>query len=182
MARVQGQVFKLYDSRFGGGSFRLENDQTYYNTRDPLPSFVVPGAQVEFEAGELKGKGRAASNITQLARTAPQTTAQTVGGGTGVSRDEHIRYQSARKDALQMVQLLLEHGAVKLGENVAKRAAIIEALTDKFTANFFVDIDTLGALDRVEPEEIEPEVPVAKPKAKAKAVVEPDEDETDDLP
>lgn len=180
MARMQGQVFKLYDSRFGGGSFRLENDQTYYNTREALPQFVVPGAQIEFEAGELKGKGRAASNITQLAR-APQTTAQTVGGGTGVGRDEHIRYQSARKDALQMVQLLLEHGAVKLGENVAKRAAIIEALVDKFTANFFVDIDTLGALDRVEPEEIEPSEPVAKAKVKAKPA-ETGETDDDDLP
>jgi hypothetical protein len=82
-----------------------------------------------------------------------------------------------------MVQLLLEHGAVKLGENVAKRAAIIEALTDKFTANFFVDIDTLGALDRVEPEEIDEPAPVAtKPRKPAKPPVETEDESEDDLP
>ena len=154
MARFSGQVFKLFESRFGGGSFRLENDQTYFNTRKPLPAFVLPGAWVEFEAGDIKGKGRSVDD-TSLRPMQRDEPAKVGGGGGGqADRGTAIQYQSARKDALVMVGLLVGNGAVKLPENVAKRAGVIEALVDRFTAIYFEDTDSLGALSRSEPEEL----------------------------
>lgn len=172
--KFSGQVFKLYSGRTP--AFRLEGDQIYYNAKT-LPAFVSPGAWIEFEAGDLSrsGKGRdvVEGSIFPQTKAAGAAPAQSLG-----SRDESIQYQSARKDALVMVGLLIANGAVKLPENVAKRAGVIEALVDRFTASYYEDIGDLGALDRADPVEVETPEKVTK-KAK-KAEVESD-DESEDL-
>jgi hypothetical protein len=174
-----GKVFKLYDSRYGG-SFRLENDPIYYNSKQALPGFLQPGALVSFEAGEIgrSGKGR---DIVEgsLKQSTPAAVAASGGAQSFGSRDESIQYQSARKDALAMVKLLIENAAVKLPEAESKRAGVIEALVDRFTASYYEDIGDLGALDRAEPVEI-PTPAVAPKKAKVKKVVEVEVDADED--
>lgn len=181
--QVSGKVFRLYDGRYGGGSFRLDNDPIYYNTRGPLEAFVQPGTLIEFQAGELSrsGKGREVVAGTLKQQTPAQATAAANAPAQSLgSRDESIRYQSSRKDALEMVTLLLANGAVKLPENAAKRAGVIEALVDRFTASYFEDIGDLGALDRAEPVEKEAAEP-APVKAKTKAKPAEEDDVFEDL-
>lgn len=67
------------------------------------------------------------------------------------SRNASIVYQSSRKDALAMVEMLLENGAVKLPAQQSKIAGVIEALVDRFTALYYDDVEALGALDRAGP-------------------------------
>jgi len=176
---ISGQVFKLYESRYGGGSFRLENDQTYYNTNKsyPLPAFVQPGALITFEAGELKGKGKtvADNSIVQASR-ASAPSAQTASSGGG-GYQEGARYQGALERAILMTDMLIRHAGVKLSDNPAKRGGQIEKLVDRFTALYFEDTGELGALSRAEPEEL----PAAEPKAKTKNKPDPEPADDEDL-
>lgn len=176
MAQFSGQVFKLYTGRTP--AFRLEGDQIYYNAKT-LPAFVQAGAFITFEAGELSrsGKGRdvVEGSIQQQTKASPAGPAASLG-----SRDESIQYQSARKDALVMVTLLLANGAVKLPEAPSKRAGVIEALVDRFTASYFEDIGDLGALDRVEPAEVEEPVKAKPAKAKKAEADDADGEDLDD--
>jgi hypothetical protein len=180
MTQFKGKVFKLYESRYGGGSFRLDDNPDYFNTNKsyPLPSFVQPGAVIEFEAGDLKGKGRGVVD-NSIRQAASGASSGSVSAGSSGSRDESIRYQSARKDALVMVSLLITTGAIALPEKVAKKAEVIESAVDRFTALYFEDIDQLGALTRAEPEEIEPPVVTTK-KTKTAPKPDPDDEELDD--
>ena len=75
--------------------------------------------------------------------------------GGGGDRQASIIYQSSRKDALQLVEILLANDALpvsgaksKSGE--AKRFDEIKAFVDKLTVEFFHDVDTLRKLDEVE--------------------------------
>jgi hypothetical protein len=60
-------------------------------------------------------------------------------------RQNSITYQSARKDALQFVQILQEAGKIDLGK--LKGAEAIEALevyVDNYTERFYQDTKDLG--------------------------------------
>lgn len=181
--QYQGQVDKLFPSRFGGGSFALAGQRgLYFNTKTPLPGFVQPGATVKF-TGELGHNGKSVfvegNGIEQIAQAAPAAGAAASVGGTVnyEKRDAQIRLQSCRNSAIATVGLLLQYASASVlpsGEN--KKAGAIEALIDRFTAVFYDDTETFAVLDRAA---VEP----AKPKAaakKAKAVEQDDEEEEGD--
>lgn len=74
--------------------------------------------------------------------------------GTGADRQASIIYQSSRKDALQLVTVLLGADALpistgkgKAGE--AKRYEQILEIVDKMTVQFYHDVDTLRLLESV---------------------------------
>jgi len=145
MAQFRGKVFKLYPSRYGGGSFRLDGVQDYFNSRDALPAFVQPGAEVEFTAGELRGKGRdvKVSDIRMLSQQAPPTPSS--GPPLSDQRSTEIRYQASLARAIEYAVLVAPH--LKLGKDPI---GVIDALIDKKTAEYFEDTTELGALRRAE--------------------------------
>lgn len=161
MSKITGQVFKVYPSKFKRGSFqiKLENDPVYYNTRKPGPA--EPGLTVTFEAEPYNEKQWDIQGDVAVVR-APAGPAPVSAGGGG-ARDASIGYQSARKDALVFLGVLLQHGALDLSKaKAAAKVGILEAALDKYTAQFYTDIGELGALARMStPDEDEAETPAA---------------------
>lgn len=176
MANYSERIAKIYPSRFGG-SFGLDGQQgLYFNTKGSLPAFVREGVTVEFE-GQMGRNNKSVfvtdASLKEVAGAAPAP------GPSNVSTDEAIRYQSSRKDAIEIVKLLLANGALVLPEKAAKRAGIIEASVDRFTAIYFEDIETLGALGRTPPD-----APAEKPAkaAKARPAADDEDDDGDEVP
>lgn len=99
-----------------------------------------------------------ASEIKKL-KNAPARSKAAAGGSGGDGRgsqatQKSIHYQSARKDALNLVALLLAQDALpltsakgKAGE--AKRFVELSALVDKLTVQYFFDAETQRLLDSV---------------------------------
>ena len=151
MAKFQGQVFKVYEKTFSGKpsySIKLEDNPIYFRTNAKrFAGIAEPGNMIEFEA-EMNADGKSANvqgDITKMAKAAAAAASAASPAG---ARDTSIQYQSARKDALQLVQILLTAGAVKLPAKQAAQVSVIESITDKYTALFFEDIATLGAVTR----------------------------------
>lgn len=76
--------------------------------------------------------------------------------GTGMAGQTQasIHYQSARKDALTLIEVLIAQDALpitaaKTAAGKAKRFEEIMALVDKLTVQYFYDVHTLRNLDRV---------------------------------
>lgn len=174
MAQYRGRVSQSFPSRFGG-SFGLEDQRgLYFNTKQALPAFIRAGATVEFE-GEVGRNGKSVFVVDASIKEVAAAPAAASGGGGAPSmgsRDASIQYQSSRKDALVMVDLLIKTGALKLPEAPAKKAGVIEAAVDRFTAIYYEDIEQLGALARTPPD-----APAeAKPAKVAKAAADDDEE------
>lgn len=180
--QYQGQVDKLFPSRFGGGSFALAGQRgLYFNTKTALPGFIQPGASVKF-TGELGHNGKSvfveANAIEQIAQAAPASASAASTGGTVnyEKRDAQIRLQAARNSALTIVGLILQYASASVlpkGEN--KKAGAIESLVDRFTAVFYEDTETFAVLDRAA---IEP--PKAAKKAAKPAAPDADEEGEDE--
>lgn len=166
MANYQGKVSKIFPARYGG-SFGLEGQQgLYFNTKNALPGFVQSGATVAFEA-QVGRNGKSVfvtdTSLKEVAAPAPPAAPSGGFGGFGSQREDGIKYQSSRKDALAMVDLLIRNGALPLGKVDSKKAGIIEAAVDRFTAIYFEDIETMGALSRTEPSAVTPAAAAAEP-------------------
>lgn len=74
--------------------------------------------------------------------------------GAYVDRNDSIVYQSSRKDAIQVIALLLENDALPLAAagakaNTAKRFAEIQAYVNKLTVEFYGDVQTGRVLQQV---------------------------------
>jgi hypothetical protein len=156
--QFKARVSKLYEARFGGGSFGLEgHDRQYFNTKNALPGFVVPGATIEFTAQlGRNGKSYFVTDASLREVAGAPAPAPSPGGGPSLgSRDSSIMYQSARKDALVMVGLLVGAGVLYTDKTPkAKVGGILEDAVDRFTALYYEDISSLGALERVPPVEL----------------------------
>ena len=79
------------------------------------------------------------------------------GGGqaTGDNRQNSIIYQSSRKDAVSIIQVLLENDALPLSAATTKAGAArryeeVIALVNKLTVQFYNDVNTLRLLDSVQ--------------------------------
>lgn len=154
--QVTGQVFKVYEKTFSGKnnySVKLENDPLYYRMNQKrFAGIAEPGNTVTFSA-EMNEDGKSARVTGELKKASgPAAAAAPVSTG---NRESSIHYQSARKDALVMVDLLIRTEALSLGKAPAKKAAIIEAALDRYTALFFEDIGTMGAVTRCNGEDSE---------------------------
>ncbi len=169
MAQYQGRVSRLFTARYGG-SFGLEGQQgIYFNTKQALPADLSEGATVEF-TGFMGRNGKSFQVDDASLKVVPAQKQQQNGGGQDRQPEstvqESIRYQSARKDALVMVGILLQQNALWPADKrpvQTKVAGIIEDAVDRFTAVYFEDTGTLGALERSPP----PELPQAQaPEAK----------------
>jgi hypothetical protein len=161
MSKITGQVFKVYPSKFKKGSYqiRLEDNPVYYNTRKPGPA--EPGVTVTFEAEAYNEKQWDIQGDVTVVKSSSGPAPVSAGGGG--PRDASIQYQSARKDALVLLDLLLKNGALDLSKVKApSKVGILEATLDKYTAQFYVDIGELGAIARLSTPD-EDETPAAEP-------------------
>lgn len=151
MSTITGQVFKVYPSKFKKGSYqiKLEGDSVYYNTRKPGPA--EPGVNVSFEATAYNDKQWDIQGDVTVVKASASAAPVSAGGGGGGTRDASIQYQSARKDALVFLGVLLGNGGLDLSKaKPAAKLGILEAALDKYTAQFYVDIGELGAIARLE--------------------------------
>jgi hypothetical protein len=153
---VTGVVSRTYEKDFGDGtmsySFKLQGSEQWYRLGKKPNPLVVQGAFIAFQTVQ-KGNNLMVNSVVAAAGSSNKAEAGLAGnaaaGGFGASRDASIHYQSSRKDALALVTLALANGAVSLGKTEAKKLALLEAMVDKFTAAYYNDIATLGAVKRL---------------------------------
>lgn len=157
--KVTGRVFKVYSKEFPPNkgkkaitwySIKLEDDKLYYRCKAHNPGDIT-GKTVEFQADGFDAAQASVDVKTlKVVDNTPTESATSNGGAAvvGSSRDAAIQYQSARKDALVMADLVLRNGGVKLPAKESAKEGAIEALVDSYTAQYFLDITTLGAVAR----------------------------------
>lgn len=140
---------------------KLDGDPVYYRANaNRYAGIAEPGNRVVFNANPRPDRGDALieGGVTLAAPAAPAAAPGTPNTGGGGDRQNSIVYQSSRKDALELVGLLLTSGALKLSKTPAKQVGEIELAVDRYTAQFFDDVFTLGAVTReAESEGKEPE-------------------------
>lgn len=169
--KVQGVVYRVYEKQFppkGGKpgntwfSIKLEDDKVYYRCKaDRYAGIAESGKLISLEhngvsedgsqAEVVKGSVKALAVPSQQAGTAALAAGAAIGaqGSTGGnSRESSIHYQSARKDALAFVDILVRSNAIKLPVKEAARLKALEAITDRYVAGFFEDIGSFGAVAR----------------------------------
>ncbi len=154
--KVKGtvKVVKQNDYKF----YSVKIDDTWYGTGAKNDPKVVAGDYVEGEYELEKGKYKTITKagLVKAKGTEPTTGTSTggapaTGGGSTMSwaaKDDSIRYQSSRKDALAFLGLpgVLEGIAGKA--KPALKLGVIEATLDRYTAAFFEDVSTFGAVAR----------------------------------
>lgn len=96
---------------------------------------------------------------SKVVKNAPAKASATTPGrvdaaAPGRSRESTIHYQSSRKDAIEVLRLLIDKDALpvsgaKTAAGVAKRYEEIMALVDKLTVRYFKDVETFRVLDSV---------------------------------
>jgi hypothetical protein len=188
---MTGQVYRLFDKEFRGKtlwSFRLEGDPVYYRLNENRNAGIVePTNYIEFDF-EPNSDGKSATVKGTPRKVQPAAAPQQALGSSGTvsyaERDASIRYQSARKDAIEFVAQAIAAGAVVLPAKASAKLEALEALVDSYTASFFEDISTGGAItrtnERAYSEQEEATAPAPAVKKKRAVVVEDDEDSEDD--
>ena len=150
--KISGQVFRVYPKTFPGKpetySVKLEDNPIYYRLGTKrFGGIVEPGNRIEFFA-TMNSDGKSArvdGDVKPLAAIpAAAGTPSLAPSGTQAA----IQYQAARKDALVLVGMILEAKAVKLPAKQADLLGAVEDLVDHYTAKFFEDTSTLGAVTR----------------------------------
>lgn len=164
--RHEGVVFKVYDKEFSGRmtySVKLDGQPMYHRLGgNRFAGIAEPGNRIAFEATDNPdGKStKVTGSVTLCAAPAPVAQTASVGGGYGgVDRQNNIVYQSSRKDSIAFLELVNATGALKLPAAPAAKLGALEAALDHYTALFFDDVGTLGAVVR----EAEGEKPVKAP-------------------
>lgn len=151
--RVEGVVYKVYDRQFRGKNsytIKIDNDPIWYRAGEQrFAGIAEAGNRVTFNA-EMNPDGTSAKVVggVTLSSPAPAAANGTPAYGGGGDRNNSIVYQSSLKAALNLVSILAQTGALKLPKQEAKRAGAIELAVDRYTAMFFDDVHTLGAVTR----------------------------------
>lgn len=135
------------------GFYSVKIGDTWYGTgKKEAPSGVSQGDMVEGEYILEKEKYK---NITKAGLTkakAPAGASTSGSGSTGgtnwAAKDDSIRYQSSRKDALALLGLPGVLDSIVGKAKPADRQGLVEALVDKYTASYFEDVSTFGAVGR----------------------------------
>lgn len=149
--RIEGVVYKVYDRDFRGQksyTIKIDNDPIWYRCGTKrFAGIAESGNRVAFNATmNPDGTSAKVEGEVTLAAKAPAAASGTPNAGG--DRNNSIVYQSSRKDALELVTLLVSSGALKLPSAQAKKAGAVEAAVDRYTALFFDDVFTLGAVTR----------------------------------
>jgi hypothetical protein len=147
--KVSGVIKVVKKNDFGFYSVKI--DDTWYGTGQKKDPGVVAGDNVEGEYELEKGKYK---TITKAGLTkAAKAAAPAAGSGQATTsswaaKDDSIRYQSSRKDALTLLGLPGVLDSIVGKAKPADRQGLVEALVDKYTASYFEDVSTFGAVAR----------------------------------
>jgi hypothetical protein len=144
-------------------SYRGQIQGTWYSFGFDKPP-VAKGDYVRAEIGDVNGY----QQILRSERIDPPTAQPPIKTMTGIGaptpaapatgfrdRNDSIVYQSSRKDAIALVELLIAQNALPVSEaktkaGVSKRFEEIMALVDKITVQYYYDVNTLRNLERVQ--------------------------------
>ena len=135
------------------GFYSVKIGDTWYGTgKKEAPAGVAQGDMVEgeFILEKEKYKNITKAGLTKAAKVAP---AGATGAGekttsSWAAKDDSIRYQSSRKDALTLLGLPGVLDSIVGKAKPADRQGLVEALVDKYTASYFEDVSTFGAVAR----------------------------------
>ena len=173
MAQIVGKVFKVFPKEWPAKkpgakgnvtySIKLEDDPLYYRTPrktggdgERFAGIAEPGNMVSFEANPVNENSAQIVGDVDLvkqpeaAATVSPAAAQGVSGAVQsvTNREASIHYQSARKDALQLVDIAVRSNAIKLPAKEAARLEALEALVDHYTSLYYQDVPSFGAVKR----------------------------------
>lgn len=122
--------------------YNIEVDGTWYGHGFKQPE-VPEGAYIEFDVVQ-KGQYKNAENVrlSNAAASAPSNPSAAPSGAAPVNkRDVSIQYQSSRKDAIAVLDVLLSHEAVKLPAKQADKFDAALALLDDVTNQFYLKLE-----------------------------------------
>lgn len=185
--------FKVQDAETG------KVDPLYYNCGFDDPK-VKEGEYIRFNASPNPKSSKGLDVDVSSIRVSQKPPARPTnpepaparggrGGGGGYKKDPKVQraisYQAARKDALYLVEILLENeGLPVIGTTgkaaKAKRYDEITAYVDKLTVRLFNDTETLRLLESVDDEGALKEPPAADPAEKLDEQAEARESDGDD--
>jgi hypothetical protein len=154
--RHEGVVFKVYEKEFSGKmtySIKLDGQPLYHRAKfNRYAGIAEPGNRIAFDADDNPDKKSTTitSPVVLVAATpvAASGAPSAGGGGWGAERNNSIVYQSSRKDAIAFLQIVLGAGSLKLPAALNAKLGALEAALDRYTALFFDDVNTLGAVLR----------------------------------
>lgn len=151
MNRVEGVVWKVYDRKYRGRdsfTIKIDGDDIWYRAGDKRYAGIAEsGNRVAFDA-EMNADGTSATIKGPVTLAKPASPAANGTPSAGGDRNNSIVYQSSRKDAIELVQLLVASGSLALPKAQKAKVGAIEAAVDRYTALFFDDVGTLGAVVR----------------------------------
>ena len=155
--KYTGKVFKVYDKAWAGKpttySIKLDDQPLYHRVgTNRYAGIAEPGKVVEFMATP-NADGKSANvdgPVTEVKASAPAASGTPAysGGYNSPERQNSIIYQSSRKDAIEFVRFLYEKEVVAMPKTPKDRLGAVEATLDRITAQFFNDVNELGAVVR----------------------------------
>lgn len=173
--RITRQTSKTFDDGNTSHSFQTEATGTAWIRagKERYAGIVEEGNVVDLTISTAQKRGATSpttycDKVSLIAGTAATGSAAGFGAGgfkagaaasgagqaTGYDqRQQSIQYQSARNAAIEYLKLVVGSTALKLPEAPAKRLKVLDSVLDGYTAQFYTDVDTQGALKRVSQEE-----------------------------
>ena len=150
-AAVKGEIKVVKCNEHGYYSVKI--DGTWYGMDSKKDPGVVQGDIVEgsYFLKNDKYKTITKAGLTKAAKSvAPvgATSSGSPGGTNWTAKDDSIRYQSSRKDALAFLGLPGVLESIVGKAKPADKVGLVEALVDKYTAGYFEDVATFGAVAR----------------------------------
>jgi len=152
---AEGVVYKIYPKTFGKDetfTIKIDGNRTWFRAgKNRYAGVAEPGNRITLEADPLPDgeSARVVPGSVKLA-AAPAPVAQngTPSASYGGDRNNSIVYQSSLKAANAFLATAVAAGAVKLPAAQAAKLGALEAALDRYTAQFFNDVSTLGAVLR----------------------------------
>jgi hypothetical protein len=148
--KVKGELKVVKTNDYGFYSVKI--DGTWYGTGSKKDPGVVAGdiveGEFELEKGKYKTITKSGLKKTAAPAGAAQQDKQQSTGTNWAAKDDSIRYQSSRKDALAFLGLPGVLESIVGKAKPADKVGLVEALVDKYTAGYFEDVATFGAVAR----------------------------------
>jgi len=173
--KVTKRYAKTFDDGGTSHSFRTEatGDTWLRANKNEFKGVMDEGNTVEIEVERTTARGGKENVYLNSAKlvsggAAKPAAGAAAGGGNGGGGRGHysdatqqaIQYQAARNSAIEYLKLVVGANACKLPEKEASRLKALDALLDSYTAQFYADTSTLGAVKRAvgdEEEEVKAE-------------------------
>jgi len=151
MPTKTGKVTNVYVKEFDDGksvSFRLAGDEKFYRCgKKRFEGILEKGNTVEFEYTSINDSAAKLVGTPKLAAGKPAGGGGSASSG-GSSTSNDIHYQSSRKDAVEFLKAALSVGAIKLPAKESGKLEALEKALDHYTAAFYADVETKGAVAR----------------------------------